>query len=203
MKSRIALALLPMALASGCASTLTPTTEQESAYAIYQVTPAEGVTASQVAEAIKVALQKNTNNVHISRSIPPSPLPEKPGRFSLDNPFRGTGLAAIAGAQGQHLQFPTCDGALILASAQNTGMSNYGENTRFLTCLWAYEGGYHIDVYSSFTKGSGSFSLDTLGATLARKVVGDTSQFIPRTINSIVTEVEQLGAQVTLVESYP
>lgn len=43
----------------------------------------------------------------------------------------------------------------------------------------------------------------TLGATLARSVVGDTSQFSPRTIRAIVDGVAGTGATVKLVEAYP
>ena len=56
---------------------------------------------------------------------------------------------------------------------------------------------------TTFTKASGAFSAATLGATLARAVVGDSSQFIPRTIAQVVEAVKQTGAVVSLVEAYP
>jgi hypothetical protein len=40
-----------------------------------------------------------------------------------------------------------------------------------------------------------------LGATLARTVVGDSSQFIPRTIAAMVDSVKATGAASTLVEA--
>ena len=55
----------------------------------------------------------------------------------------------------------------------------------------------------SFTKASGAFNAATLGATLARTVVGDTSQFIPRTIADVVDSVKATGATVTMTEAYP
>lgn len=90
-----------------------------------------------------------------------------------------------------------------MATAQNTGMSEYGEGSSFAACLWQYQGGYHIDIYTSFRRSSGGFNPEMLGAMLARKAVGDSSQFIPRTINDIVDGVEKTGSQVTIVEKYP
>ena len=187
---------------AGCAS-MTPTRETQSSYAIYNVNPSGGVTASRVGEAIKIALQKNMSNVQVRTGIPPSPLPEKPGRFQLVDPFKGSPMGALAARSGQSLETPMCEGALLTATAQDTTMSQYGEGTSFFLCLLPYQGGYHIDVYTSFTKASGSFSAATLGATLARTVVGDSSQFIPRTVKAVVDSVEAAGASVKLLEQYP
>jgi hypothetical protein len=60
-----------------------------------------------------------------------------------------------------------------------------------------------LNIHTTFTKASGAFSAATLGATLAGSVVGDTSQFIPRTIKAIVDGVAATGATVKLVEAYP
>ena len=204
MKHKLVLAAALAATLTGCATTsTTPTVERESAYAIYQITPGHGVTPAQMSQAIQTALQKNTNSVQISRGIPPSPLPETSPRFQLVNPFGGTGLAALTAQSGANLEVATCEGALVTAMAQDTSMSDYGENTRFTTCLWQYQDGYHLDIHTSFTRKSGGSSPDMLGAMLARKVVGDSSQFIPRTINSIVSGLESTGSQVSLVEQYP
>jgi hypothetical protein len=197
MKKLLMVSLCASAL-TGCA-TMTPTTETRASYAIYDVHAAQGLTASQVAEAIRTGLQKQTDQVQITQGIPPSPLPEKPGRFRLVNPF-GQGMAALA---GRSLQMPVCDDAILTARAGNTGMAQYGENTLFFLCVLPYQGGYHLDVYTQFSMASGGFSPQALGATLARGVVGDSSQFIPRTIASVVDSVKQTGASVDLVESYP
>jgi hypothetical protein len=82
-------------------------------------------------------------------------------------------------------------------------MAKYGEHTLFFLCVLPYQGGYNLDVYTKFSMASGGFSPETLGATLARNVVGDSSQFIPRTIASVVDSIKQTGATVNLVESYP
>jgi len=186
---------------AGCGST-TPTREISSGYAIFDVKAGPGVGHAQLAEAVKVGLQKSTSRVQIVNGIPPSPLPETAPRFKLVSPYSGN-MAALAAASGQSVQVPTCDGAIVTARAADTSMREYGEGTTFFVCLMPYQGGHALNVYTTFTKASGAFSAATLGATLARTVVGDTSQFIPRTIGTIVDSVKATGSTVTLVEAYP
>ena len=202
MKTETVLACALVALLTGCAAT-TPTRETSVGYAVYDIKATPDVGSARIAEAIKLALQKNTSRVQITNGIPPSPLPEKAPRFQLVSPFKGSNLAALAAASGQSVQVPTCEGATLTANARDSSMSSYGEATTFFTCLMPYQGGYSLNVYTTFSKASGSFSAATLGATLARPLVGDTSQFIPRTIGQIVARVQQTGATVSLLEAYP
>ena len=202
MRGELAITAVAATLAlAGCAST-TPTREISSGYAVFDVKAGPGVGHAQLAEAVKVGLQKSTSRVQIVNGIPPSPLPEKAPRFKLVSPYSAN-LAAMAAASGQSVQVPVCDGAIVTANATDTSMRQYGEGTTFFVCLMPYQGGHALNVYTTFTKASGAFSAETLGATLARTVVGDTSQFIPRTINNIVESVKATGATVTLVEAYP
>jgi hypothetical protein len=189
-------------LAAGCAA-VTPTREISNGYAIFDIQAGPDIGPAHIAEAIKVALQKNVSQINIVNGIPPSPLPEKAPRFQLVSPFKGSNLGALAAASGQNLQLPACDGAILTANARDTSMARYGEGTTFFACLMPYQGGYALNVYTTFTKASGAFSAATLGATLARTVVGDSSQFIPHTIAQVVDSVKATGAAVTLVEAYP
>src|SRR3546814_10833590 len=104
---------------------------------------------------------------------------------------------------GQSFQVVACDGALLHAVARESGYTDYGEGTTFVVCLWQYQDGYHLAVLATYVSSSGAFNAATLGATLARQVVGDSSQFIPKTLNDLVSSVREAGAQVTLVEAYP
>jgi hypothetical protein len=194
-------ALAALALA-GCAST-TPTREVSQGYALFDVKAGADVAPARIAEAVKVALQKNMSQVQISHGIPPAPLPQKAPRFQLVSPLKGGGLAALAAASGQSLQVPTCEGAILTAQGRDTSFARYGEGTTFFACVMPYQGGYALNVYTTFTKASGAFSAATLGATLARTVVGDSGQFIPRTIAQMVDGVKATGASVTLLEAYP
>jgi hypothetical protein len=200
---KVGIAMCATVLAgTGCAST-TPTRETSVGYVIYDIKAGPDVTGSRIAEAVKVALQKNTSRVQITNGIPPWPLPDKPGRFQLVSPLKGSNLGALAAASGQSIQVPMCDGATLTANARDSSMARYGENTTFFACLMPYQSGYSLNVYTTFTKASGTFSAATVGATLMRPFVGDSGQFIPRTIGQIVEGVQQAGATVTLVEAYP
>jgi hypothetical protein len=103
-------------LAAGCAS-VTPTREISSGYAIFDINAGPGIGPARIAEAVKVALQKNVSQINIVNGIPPSPLPEKAPRFQLVSPFKGSNLGALAAASGQNLQLPACDGAIVTANA--------------------------------------------------------------------------------------
>lgn len=189
------------ALVAACGTT-TPTREMSSGYAIFEIKAGADVSGAKLSEAIKTALQQQTSSVQIVNGIPPSPLPEKAPRFQLVSPLKGN-LAALAASSGQLLQVPTCDGAILTANARDTSMSRYGEGSTFFVCLMPYQTGYSMNVYTTFSKASGAFSAATLGATLARTVVGDSSKFIPRTIAAMVDAVKSTGATVATVEAYP
>lgn len=104
-------------------------------------------------------------------------------------------------AQGAAVKVPQCEGAIFSATSNDEFQG--AENTTFFVCLMPYSEGYHMDVYYTFTKVSGGFTPEALGKQLARSVVGDSSQFIPRTIAALETAVQDSGAQVSLLESYP
>lgn len=200
--SRITLGVLAALSLVGCAST-TRTVETSNGYAIFDIKAGPEVTASSLAEAVKTAIQKNTSKAQIQNNIPPSPLPEKAPRFQLVSPFKGSALGAMAAANGQSMQIPTCEGAIQTINAKDDSMAKYAENTTFFTCLMPYQGGYSLNVYTTYSKASGAFNAAVLAATLTRSVTGDSSQFIPRTISSIVESVKRTGASVDMTEAYP
>jgi len=199
---RIALGVACIASLGGCASG-NRTVEMSNGYAIYDIKPENGTSAAVLAEAVKTAIQKNTSKAQVQNSIPPYPLPEKAPRFQLVSPFKGTALGALAAANGQSMQIPSCDGAIQTINAKDDSMSKYAEYTTFFTCLMPYQGGYSLNIYTTFSKASGTFSAAIMAATLARTVTGDSSQFIPRTIGAIVASLQQTGATVSQTEAYP
>lgn len=203
LRTPLTLSSLAAVLTLAACASATPTRELSSGYAVFDIQAGPQIGPARIAEAVKLALQKNMSQVQISNGIPPSPLPEKAPRFALVSPFKGSGLAALAASQGQSLQVPTCEGAILTANARDNSMARYGEGTTFFACVMPYQGGYSLNVYTTFAKASGGFSAATLGATLARTVVGDSSQFIPRTIAAVVDGVKATGAEVTLIEAYP
>ncbi|MBG0761740.1 hypothetical protein [Vibrio cidicii] len=198
MKKTIAAAVLASMTLVGCKSTsMAQTKETKKSYVIYDIQVNDSVSPTDMSKAIKEALQANTASVTVVEDLPPYPLPEKAPRFQLVNPFGKSAMSALAG----NMKIPTCDGALVYAQAADDSMSSYGENTQFYTCLWQYEGGYHVDIYTQFQIESGGLS--NLGVDMVRGMMGDSSQFIPRTINSIKQNLEALSAKTTLVTAYP
>jgi hypothetical protein len=190
--------LIATSIISACAS-LTPTREVTEGYRVYDIKGASN--HGTIATNLKTAMQKNADNVRFTNDIPPSPLPEKPTRFKLTNPFANSGMGALLASQGSTVKVPSCDGAIFSATLNDNFQG--AEDTTFFVCLMPYSDGYHMDVYYTFTKVSGGFSPGALGKTLAQSVVGDSSQFIPKTISALESAAQQAGAQVSLLESYP
>ena len=182
----------------GCAS-MTPTVTKQEAYAIYDIKGGAG-SAGAIGDGITQALQKNMTGVRVNKEIPPSPLPAKPQRFLLTDLFKNSGLAVVAGVS---YKVPSCPGAMLTTAASNEAMAKYGENTTFFVCVQPYTEGYWMTVYSTFSKRSGATSPAMVGAELARAFVGDSSQFIPRTVNDLVAAAKATGASVSVVEAYP
>ena len=122
MKTRTALPFVLAALLAGCATT-TPTPETSVGYAIYHIKAGPEIGSAKIAEAIKMALQRNTSRVQIGNGIPPSPLPQAAPRFQLMSPLKGSNLGALAAASGQSLQVPTCEGATLSGNKAATAPS--------------------------------------------------------------------------------
>lgn len=187
---------------AGCANT-TPTVETSSGYAVFDIQAGPEIGTARIADAIKVAVQKNMSKAQIANTIPPSPLPATAPRFQLVSPFKGSNMGALMAASGQTLQVPMCEGSVLTVNARDESMKQYAEGTTFFACLMPYQGGYALNVYTTFRKASGAFNAKIMAATLGRTLMGDSSQFIPRTIAQIVDSVKQTGATVTMTEAYP
>lgn len=183
---------------TGCAS-MTPTREFTEHYVIYNISEVDD--HREIAENVKEVLQTHTKNVVVNHHIPPYPLPEKPGRFTVHDPLANSPMGALLGAGGANVKAPKCDDATF--SAYSNDPFEGVENTTFFVCLLPYVDGYHMNIYYTFTKVSGGFSAQMLGKSLARSLVGDSSQFIPRTIAALRDAAAQTGGTVELVESYP
>lgn len=188
-------------LEAGCAS-VTPTNEKVEGFKIYDIqTHSTSALTLQLSSNLKEVMQKHAKGVQINNSIPPATLPEKPGRFELTNPFKNAqGIMALAGKQSS-IVIPSCEGAVIEATSHNSFAGS--ENTTFFVCLIPYQKGYHMDVYYRFDKASGGISTKALGSALAQSLVGDSSQFIPRTIAALEDAVRSAGMQPSMIESYP
>lgn len=189
-------------LLGGCAST-TPTRTTEQAYMVIDV---KGDTAirDRVLDTVIKTAQENMSSLTVNRGIPPSTLPEKATRFELVEPFANTqlnGFAALAAASGANTKMPSCkDPILTMKSSKSS--RDWGERTTFFICVVQYQAGYHVDIYTTFEQQSGGLSVNALSASLARSVVGDTSQIIPRTMKRIESALATVSSETTVVDSY-
>lgn len=184
---------------AGCAS-FTPTKERFEGFKIYDIkTDVSSSLTLKLSNSLKEAMQDNADDVRFENNLPPATLPDDAGRFELVNPFENAkGLAALAGAS---MTTPTCKDAVIQATSNDKFAG--AENTTFFTCLMPYKEGYKMNIYYAFTKVSGGFSSEALGRALAQSVVGDSSQFIPRTITALEAAITSNGVALKLIDSYP
>lgn len=197
---RYRIAVTAALLLGGCSS-MTPTMSVKQGYTIYDV-KADMSQNQQLVKAITDAMKANTSRVSVVSAFPPSPLPDQAGRFKMASPFGGN-LNALMQSAGAAATIPSCDNATVNITAMDTSMSSSGESTLVFACLMPYKGGYGLDIVARFSEREGGFSPQSMGTSLARMVVGDSSQFIPRTVKSIVDSVQATGVQVAQVEDYP
>ncbi len=179
---------------TGCAS-MKPSVHTESTFVIYDVKPAT-LDRNQFLKAVLDAVQTSASKLRVNREIPPAELPATPGRFELQDPFANSKMGALLASQAQSIRVPVCKNALMTVSTENTSMAQYGEQTTF------FKDGYHIDIHATFVRASSGFTPQGISSAVGRSLIGDSSQFIPRTMNNVRAAAESVGGKVTVVDSY-
>lgn len=162
-------------------------------------------TTAQLPDIISAAsngLGRNVNNADEATPIPDSnEIPDKPGRFKLVNPLAGSNLSAFAGGAGSiGIKVATCDGARWTAKAnRNTGGAG---NLQLSACLYAYKGGYHLDLYAVFSKEEGGLTQVARSATYS--LVGTPEQWTEKTFLDVVRMIKaKTKSDITLLEALP
>jgi hypothetical protein len=187
-------------LLTGCAGQMTKSVQTENSYIIYDVKGE--VNRQQLLDSVTTAVKTNMTEVVATRDVPPATLSEKPMRFVMTEPFKGSNIGALMASSGQTLKIPSCDDAILTMKSSDKSMSNYGEKQTFFLCVQPYQSGHTISIYSTFSKTSGGLDPKALGAALASSLVGDSSQYIPRTMNAVKEAAEKTGATVSTMDSY-
>jgi hypothetical protein len=132
-------------------------------------------------------------------------IPAKPGRFQLvdaASALAGTGMGAfLQAAQSQAgsttMRIAKCDGA-VWTSKATRAIPGYN-NLNLYSCLYAYKGGYQLDVYGVFQKNSGGLSGLEQGS-----LVGTPDQWVNKTIVDTVRNIASAShAQVMQIEGQP
>lgn len=172
--------------------------EIRTGYTVWDIPAHPPGDAKAVYASMKDGLESTGTKFTVSIDPPPAPLPEHPGHFAVGNPMRNSNFAAMMGPQGaEAFKMATCDGASFVATLSNDSMNRFGENTKFVACVFPYINGYSISVWHKFMMDN-----NNIGASLARNVVGDSSQFIPRTVEALVSGLKSAGFVPTVVESF-
>jgi hypothetical protein len=178
-----------------------PSVHTESTFVIYDVKPAT-LDRNQFLKAVLDAVQTSASKLRVNREIPPAELPATPGRFELQDPFANSKMGALLASQAQNIRVPVCKNALMTVSTENTSMAQYGEQTSFFLCVLPYKDGYHIDIHATFVRANSGLTPQGISAAVGRSLIGDSSQFIPRTMNNVRAAAESVGGKVTVVDSY-
>ena len=202
MKAVAVLAVSALLL-SGCGTMNNALVEKKKSIEYYRIFDIKtNADRMAIAESASNGLGRNVNNAEEARPIPDgTELPEKPGRFKLENPLKNSPFAAFASSGGQlGFKVATCEGAAWTANAvrSTTGSSNL----RLTACLFPYKGGYHLDLYATFTKQEGG--LFEISRQMAYGIVGTPEEWTEKTFLDVVRQIRKdLGAEFALVEGYP
>lgn len=204
MYKKLTIAIITTLLLTSCGSLNNALLEKHETVEYYRIfnikTDAE---RNNVIKAASRGLAKNTNKARETRPIPKSgTLPNKPGRFRLTEPFKGTnigGIYSLAGGSNVSLKIAECDDAIWIAKAERDS----GSSTLNLTaCLFQYKQGYHLDLYATFNKTSGGIKEVT--RQVVYKAVGTPEQWVEKTFLDIVKQIRsETGATFQYLEGYP
>lgn len=143
-----------------------------------------------------------TTTPKVTRHIPKwKTLPDEPGRFETADMFNSnSNLARLMASSGAQSKIATCDGAVWTAVADRGSSS---DGAKLFACLWPYKGGYHLDMFATFTKLSGG-GLAEISRQAAYAMVGTPEQWVEKMLLDAPREIRnQTGAEITIVEAYP
>jgi len=148
--------------------------------------------AQAVAKAASEGINRNVKDAVVSTPATVD-VTELPGHFKMADPT--SAAAGSAAAKG-----PTCEGAAWTAKAAPRVRG--GDNMNLVACLFPYKSGYHLDMYTVFTKPEGGWLY--WPRRLGGAIMGTPEKFTENTMIDIVRSIrENTNGQVTLVEAKP
>ncbi|MGL3823654.1 hypothetical protein [Sphingopyxis sp. R3-92] len=158
------------------------------------------------AEMIRILQDGINPNISKSNTVTPivmGPAPEKPGRFTLVNPFENSPYAGfVSTSQLSTIKQARCDGAVWISSAVRKVRGS--QQLMITMCLFPYVEGYQLDVYAIDIKEKGGGLDARLGRALGQAIVGNSDNWTNKTILDVVRYVRSTaGATVTYVEGQP
>lgn len=203
-------ALAAVGALAGCSSANSYLAEKYETVEMYHIVDFKtAVNADTIIKAAVTGLGENTNSIQQARPLMmDKSLPATAGRFhlvDLSSAFNGTQMEALmqmgsAQAGGVPLRTVKCDGAVWTAHATRN-ISGYN-NLNLYNCLYAYHGGYQLDIYAVFQKSSGG----ALGFTkdITDSLAGTPEAWVNKTILSTIHAMQTAArAHVTYLEGQP
>ena len=180
-------------------STLASRQEVTENYYIFDV-KADLSDQEKVFTALSRGARRNAPNISIQRPLAMGPVPETPERFTLSDPLSNTAFGALATFGGAAVSFkvPECDGARLIATASK---SLRHQDLRLNVCMFPYEGGYGMNVFTASTdkREGGALTLISDGTT---KIIGDGEVWEEITVDGMLIEMAKLeGVEIALTES--
>lgn len=210
MQFGLPLAVAALATLGGCGGInnyLADKSETVEMYHIFDIRTAADI--DTVVKGATDGLGQNSNRVQQSRPLMMSiDIPSKPGRFQLvdvGSAFNGTSMGmmmqmASQQSGGATMRTAKCDGAVWTSHATRT-ITGYSDLNLY-NCLYAYKGGYQLDIYAVFRKTSGGvfgFTKD-----IADAMVGSPDVWVNKTIVDTVRSIQSAThGQVTHLEGQP
>jgi hypothetical protein len=201
--------LLPAALLTGCGGVNSYLADRHETVEMYHIfdlqTPVE---ADIIIKAAADGLARNTNTITQTRPLMMgAAVPAKAGRFQLVDvaSMLPGGMSAFAQLAAMHsggtpMRAAKCDGA-IWTSRATRNISGYNNLTLY-NCLYAYKGGYQLDIYAVFQKTSGGAS--ALATGISDALIGTPESWVDKTIIDTVRSMQRAsGGTVSHLEGQP
>jgi len=190
----MALIIGSASLIASCA-TVAPTTETYTSYRIYSVP--NSYTLTEVRDALVNTAKEFNNNAAVINNIPPHPLPETPGRFTIKHMNMGP----------VSMQFPQMSDATVSVRSNKNPSSS--ESMNWVAGIYPYKGGYSVQfvMVATYQRGTANiFDPRALGAALGREAAysqdGGVEGRIKIWFDSFVNKIDK-KVTMKLEEAYP
>lgn len=200
MKKLFILLITTSVFLSGCAiNHAVNRDETKQFYFVFDLKPK--VDNENLIDALEQSLDYNVANFRSEHPIPSENIPDKPGRFKVVDPFKGSrGMMALVNTA--QYKMAVCEGDGLLYKA--TASKEVGSNTMKMTvCLWEYKGGYSLDFYSVVHKGDGSLMTKMATAIVSKAMWTPEEWAQAKAFDAIRAIQEKVGVKAKLKISYP
>lgn len=137
---------------SGCGTVNSVLVDKNESREIYHIFDIRGeIARDQIVDSVVDGMSRSVGDLNSNYPIPPKEIPQRPGRFEVSDPLKGTQLGALAAMGGGRnmMKAASCDGSIWSGNATRDLDT---ATTRLFGCIWQYSEGYHLDLYVVVTE---------------------------------------------------